>query len=268
MDHAGHLVFVFRLDGDTVAAVAHGDNGVLQVGAGAAVYHAGQLVVDPLAGVLDGTADLAQGGAGVVADLILRENTAADFRRKRSQRLQGVEQIIQRIPGNIAVFPAAVSLYPGAVFQNGADGQQLLNPQTAADFQPLQGTPHIPGAAEGDGPLLKQAGERVLGLPLQMFDLPQRSGRLQIFTLPLSQKRRSTAGQLLYDFIVFQRFQCFFIHEYNPFLCYWPDGHRGYPFGNYIPEGQFSNPFYSICFRMKRDKFVGTESGAEFYISS
>ena len=31
MHHAGHLTFIFRLDGDTVASVAGGNHGILQI---------------------------------------------------------------------------------------------------------------------------------------------------------------------------------------------------------------------------------------------
>ena len=46
MYHARHLIFIFCFYRDTVAAVAHGDDSVLQVGAGAAVYDAAQLAMD------------------------------------------------------------------------------------------------------------------------------------------------------------------------------------------------------------------------------
>ena len=38
--HAGHLTFIFRLDGDTVASVAGGNHGILQIVSDGTVYHA------------------------------------------------------------------------------------------------------------------------------------------------------------------------------------------------------------------------------------
>ena len=38
--HAGHLTFIFRLDGDTVASVAGGNHGILQIVPDGTVYHA------------------------------------------------------------------------------------------------------------------------------------------------------------------------------------------------------------------------------------
>ena len=38
VDHAGYLASVFRFDGNAVAAVSLGDDGVLKIGAGRAVH--------------------------------------------------------------------------------------------------------------------------------------------------------------------------------------------------------------------------------------
>ena len=79
MNHAGHLAAVFGLNRDTVAAISLSDDGVLQISPRGTIDHAGQGGVDLVVGRQDGAAYMVQGRAGVVAYLILRENTAADF---------------------------------------------------------------------------------------------------------------------------------------------------------------------------------------------
>ena len=56
MDHARHLAAVFRLHGQTVAAVALGDHRLLEIGAGAAVYHGIKLGPDLVIGLSHGPA--------------------------------------------------------------------------------------------------------------------------------------------------------------------------------------------------------------------
>ena len=77
MDHTWNLAFVFGFHRDTVAAVSHGDNGVLKVIAGAAVYQGGQLGVDAVVGNLSCCGVHASTGTGIVTDFVLG-NDAAD----------------------------------------------------------------------------------------------------------------------------------------------------------------------------------------------
>ena len=58
MDHAGYLAAVFRLDRDTIAAVAHGYDRVLQIAAQGAVDQGVQLAVNALACILHCAPDL------------------------------------------------------------------------------------------------------------------------------------------------------------------------------------------------------------------
>ena len=71
MYHTWNLTFVFCLDRDTVTSVSHGDNGILQIIAGASVYERRELGVDPVSGDLHVSSDLSEIAAGIIADLIL-----------------------------------------------------------------------------------------------------------------------------------------------------------------------------------------------------
>ena len=66
MDHARNLSAVLCFDRDTVASVSHGDNRILQVGAGGAFYHRLELSVDLVVDLTHGAADLEQCRTGIV----------------------------------------------------------------------------------------------------------------------------------------------------------------------------------------------------------
>ena len=88
MDHAGYLAFVLGFYRDTVAAVTHGDDGILKIIPGASCNQRRKLGVDPVVGGFDAAADLTKGAAGIVTDLILGKDTAADLCAQRSERFQ------------------------------------------------------------------------------------------------------------------------------------------------------------------------------------
>ena len=67
MNHSRHLSAVFRPDGNTVAAVSHGDHGILEIRADGTVYHRGELCVYPVIGLAHGAAQTEQSGAGIIA---------------------------------------------------------------------------------------------------------------------------------------------------------------------------------------------------------
>ena len=71
MDHARHLVFVFRFNGNAVPVIPHGDYGILQVAAAGAVDHGYKLGMDLIPGDLDGTAHMLKPRAGVVGYFFL-----------------------------------------------------------------------------------------------------------------------------------------------------------------------------------------------------
>ena len=127
MDHARHLTAVFRLHGKTVAAVALGDHRLLEIGAGAAVYHGIKLGSDLVIGLGHGPADLAQAGAGVVRDLILGENAAAYGAGHGGKGLQLPKHLIQGIVRDLLVGFPGVGFYPAAGLQQLAHIQQLRN---------------------------------------------------------------------------------------------------------------------------------------------
>ena len=128
MNHAGHLAAVFGLDRDTVAAVSLGDDGVLQISPRGAIDHAGQGRMNLVVGRQNGAAYMVQGRAGVVAYLILRENTAADFAGELGTGLQRVKKWIEGIRIFLpALVLTGILLRPGRCLQKGADVQKLRN---------------------------------------------------------------------------------------------------------------------------------------------
>ena len=78
MNHAGNLVLVLGFDGQAVAAVAHGNHRILQIGA-VGIQNGVQLGVDLVRGQLHGPAHVGEPGAGVVRHLVLAEDTALDL---------------------------------------------------------------------------------------------------------------------------------------------------------------------------------------------
>ncbi len=72
MDHAGNLILVLRFYGNTIPVIAHGNDGVLEIGAAGASQHARKLGMDFLIGKPHAPADMLQCRAGIVADLVLR----------------------------------------------------------------------------------------------------------------------------------------------------------------------------------------------------
>ncbi len=86
--HTRNLSFVFGFDRNTVAAVAHGDNGILKIIPGTSCNQRRKLGVDPVVGGFDAAADLTKGAAGIVTDLILGKDTAADLCAEGCQRFQ------------------------------------------------------------------------------------------------------------------------------------------------------------------------------------
>ena len=66
MDHARDLAAVLRFDWDTVASVSHGDNRILQIRAGGAIYHRLELGVDLVVDLSHGATDFEQCRTGIV----------------------------------------------------------------------------------------------------------------------------------------------------------------------------------------------------------
>ncbi|GFI58172.1 hypothetical protein IMSAG025_01615 [Muribaculaceae bacterium] len=87
MHHAGNLTLIFCFHRNTVAVVPHGNHRILQVTPVRAVYHAGKLRVDLIAGKRNGTSYMFQPWACIICNFFLRENTAIDFGTKRSKGL-------------------------------------------------------------------------------------------------------------------------------------------------------------------------------------
>jgi hypothetical protein len=96
VNQTGDIPFVFRLDGDTVAAVAHGNYAVLQIISGTDDDGV-QLCVNTVVRILDRAAHLAKSRACVITDLFLRNNAAPDLVVQICQRLQGSEVAFQGI---------------------------------------------------------------------------------------------------------------------------------------------------------------------------
>ena len=79
MNHAGNLPAVLCLDRNTVTAIAHSNHRILEIGAHRAIHHRSELGMYLVVGMAHRAAELKQRRAGVVAQFIFRDDTAADF---------------------------------------------------------------------------------------------------------------------------------------------------------------------------------------------
>ena len=180
VDHAVYLSLVLCFDRDAVAVVAHGDYGVLKVGAAGSTEHIGELAVDPVVGLNHGSADGLQSGAGVVCDLVPGENTAVDLVGELCQGGECFKVFLQGVFWQIFSLPSAVSLDTGNIVQQGGNVQQLFNGQGAADLQGFDAYAHIPVAAKGSAAAAEKAAQGVGGLGLVSADLFYVRGGFQL----------------------------------------------------------------------------------------
>ena len=79
MDQPLYLASVFRFYRKTVTVPAHGNNGILKIGAPGAVYQPVKGGVHPVVNRVHIPPDPLQLTAGVVCDLFLGDNAAVDF---------------------------------------------------------------------------------------------------------------------------------------------------------------------------------------------
>ena len=125
MNHTRYLRLMSRLYRNTEAAVAHSNHRVLEVRHGGTADHGSKLRVNLVIDMAYRAAYLAQAGARVVADFLLRRDTVPDFRGELCQNPQIRKPVVQRILlffGNVS---AAVAFYPFADFQKMGDFKEL-----------------------------------------------------------------------------------------------------------------------------------------------
>ena len=137
MDHARNLAFMLCLYRNTVTAVSHGDDSILQIGAGTAVYNGIELAVDLVIGIFHGAAHLTKPGTRVVRNLLLGEDTAPYLSRQRGQGLKYLKHAVQGVGAFVLIFFSGVCLGTVCIFQKGADSQQFSGAQGASHFQAL-----------------------------------------------------------------------------------------------------------------------------------
>ena len=133
MNHTGNLAFIFSLYRDTVAAVAHGDNGILKIIPGTSCNQRRKLGVYPVIGGLDAAADLAKRAAGIVTDLILGKDTAADLCAEWCQRFQCRKHSVKGIGHSVITVTSGIGLYTTGILKKTADRKQLWCIQGAAN---------------------------------------------------------------------------------------------------------------------------------------
>jgi len=212
VDHTWNLSLIFCFDRNTVAAVSHGDDGVLQIIAGTAVDKSGELRMDSISGDLHVSTDLTEAAAGIIADLIFGKDTSADFCGKRCQWFQCLKHSVQRVRERISALASGIGFDTVGIFQQTADGKKFTDSERTSDLQTLQGTAHVFDASERNISLLEKAGECILCLGLHMSDFINICRRFQLRTDFFSHGRRSLVCQHMDDFIIFKCFICFLIH--------------------------------------------------------
>ena len=176
--HPLHLPLVLGLDRNTVAVVAHGHHRVLQIRPAGTADHGRQLGMNAVVRDRHAAADLFQGRAGIVGNLLLRQNAPADLIGKRRQRLQTLEILIQRIGRRILPLLAPVTLDAVDVFQKSRDPQQFRDGKRAADLQRPDAHPQILIAAKRRRTLAEQISQRIRRLRLRFLDRLQVRHRL------------------------------------------------------------------------------------------
>ena len=93
MYESGDLGFVLGLHrGYSIAVAAHGDHTVMQIGGVGRIDHLRQLLVDPVSGLLDLTANFPEGRRGVVRHLVFRDDAASDLRGERRNGIEAVKK--------------------------------------------------------------------------------------------------------------------------------------------------------------------------------
>ena len=135
MDHTVDLSLILRLDRYTVAVVPHGNHGILQVSAVGSRQHGVKLGVYLFICLQHGAADAFQSRAGIVGDLVFRQNAAVDFVCHLGQRGQLLKVFGQAVIRRVLSVFFSVGLDAGYVIQHGCDFHQLDDGQSAADFQ-------------------------------------------------------------------------------------------------------------------------------------
>ena len=125
MDHAADLVPVLCLHRDAVTVAPHGDDGILQIRAHRAVDQAVQRGVDLFIDAVHAAPDPFQSGTGVVADLLLAENTAVDLIGQRGQRFQLFKIGVQTVRRFLLGVVPPIGFRPPGVLQKLTDPQQL-----------------------------------------------------------------------------------------------------------------------------------------------
>ena len=173
MDHARNLTAVFCFDRNTVTVASHGNNSVLQITAQRTIYQTGQSRVYPVVNLIDGAANMLQRAAGIVADLLLAQDTAADLCGYQSQGLQLFKINIQTVILVVSIFMAPIGFDAGGGFQKLADAKKLSGTKSAADFQSFQGILDGIASTEGNASFLYYSGKCGSGLLLCGLDLSE-----------------------------------------------------------------------------------------------
>ena len=212
MDHAGYLAFVLGFYRDTVAAVTHGDDGILKIIPGASCNQRRKLGVDPVVGGFDAAAYLTKGAAGIVTDLILGKDTAADLCAQRCERFQCRKHSVKGIGHSVVTVTSGIGFDTAGIFQKTADGKQLRRVQGAAYSKTFQCAPDILDTAKGNAAFFEQACKGIVGLQLHGPDFLDICGRGKLPAEIFSHGGGSLVCQQIYDFIVFKCFVCFFVH--------------------------------------------------------
>ena len=143
MHQAGNGVFVFRLDGDDVAVLPHGDDRFLQdFGVGRRRNDFLQGLSCPGCGSAHFSADIGKLRRSAVGDLILPYDGGVNFLLQELIGTQGMEQVVNTRLADAVIREIAFDKARGA--ENAGNIQQLTAVERAAQFRPGQGGPDIP----------------------------------------------------------------------------------------------------------------------------
>ena len=177
VDEARDLPPMLRLHGDGVAAVAHGDDGVLQVLlVPGAADDAIELIAHLLRGQLHLPPDAGELRGGVVRHLLLGEDAAGDLALNGGLGREPVGDEAQEAVASLLL--AAQDRFPGPAghLQTPLRRQQLPHGQGQHRAHAAQGSANVGEQVEGRVPQAPEYGFRLRGLLQKALRLRQRRG--------------------------------------------------------------------------------------------
>ena len=212
--HTGEHTAVFALDRHTISVISDGDDKVLEhISICGRRNDPIQMVFHAVIGNLDFLADAFQPGTGIVSDFRFRNDTSGDFVFQIRNQCQQFKIFVQTFIRFRFVFIFRVIFRLAANIEKFPNVHQFGNGQGAAHFRPFQLWTDFPKTAKGRAAFAQHHAHRFGGFLLTQHNFRHGNRRLQVVCHFLCHRGNGKSRQHIYDFIVFQNTQCFFVHS-------------------------------------------------------